>query len=208
MRQVIRLVVVCALMVAAFSLVSTHPAHAACIVGDASDGNTLQAQVFASHSYTLNGFHTDGSFVFSVPEPFVSDILFTIPVPFGFRYTLVDNSINCGGTAFFNPGDSRANPLPGDRVAVYCNTAASPSTLDVWGVTDDSQGHHLFTFRISDLLSAGSQGISKKVEPLGTVVASLDGNGNFTAQWFGGPASATGQGDFFKQGQCSLPTPH
>ncbi len=111
--------------------------------------------------------------------------------------------ITCGQT-FFNPGDGRAAPLAGDRIVAYCNTTANPPTLDIWGVTNDSQGHRLFTFTVADLLKAGKAGILNKVEPMGSVFASTDGNGNFWVQWFGGPASATGTKDFAKSFACSF----
>ena len=63
-------------------------------------------------------------------------------------------------------------------------------------------GHRLFTFTVADLLKAGKAGILKHVEPMGSVFAATDGNGDFVAQWFGGPANATGTKDFAKTFTC------
>jgi hypothetical protein len=117
-------------------------------------------------------------------------------------YTINDLNGTCA--SFFNPGDGRVDPLPGDLVAVYCNTAATPPTLDVWGVTNDSLGHRLFKFTYADLLKAGKSGIMKKVEPLGSIFASTDGSGDFTVRWFGGPDAANGANDFAKSFTCNF----
>ena len=120
-------------------------------------------------------------------------------------YSISDVDIDCGDVTFFNPGDGRIDGKAGDRVVVYCDTTANPPALSVWGVTNDSQGHKLFSFKLADLLKAGNGGIMKKVEPMGSVFAKIDANGNFFVQWFGGPAGATGDKDFAKYGNCALP---
>jgi hypothetical protein len=120
-----------------------------------------------------------------------------------------ENSFNCPGLpfasgAFFNPGDGRIDPRPGDRLAVYCNPGANPPNVDVWGVLNDSSGRRLYTFPFSDLVKAGAKGITKKVEPLGTIFLSVDANNNFFAVWTGGPAAATGTRDFTKAFTCGF----
>jgi hypothetical protein len=97
--------------------------------------------------------------------------------------------------------------LPGSKTTftdIACNTAANPPTLDVWGVTNDSQGHRLHLFTFADLVKAGAKGLFIKVEPLGSVFASVDANNHFVVQWFGGPAGATGDKDFRKSFTCDF----
>ena len=108
------------------------------------------------------------------------------------------------GSTFYNPGDGRVDPRPGDRLAVYCNTAANPPNVDVWGVLNDSSGRRLFTFTFASLVAAGDKGITKKVEPLGTIFLRVDANNNFLASWTGGPAAATGVKDFAKSFTCAF----
>jgi hypothetical protein len=122
------------------------------------------------------------------------------------------NTYNCpglptgggGGVVFWNPGDGRIDPLPGDRLAVYCNPGAKPPNVDVWGVLNDSSGRRLFTFTFSDLVKAGAKGITKKVEPLGTIFLSVDADNQFFAVWTGGPAAATSMGEFTKYFECNF----
>jgi hypothetical protein len=113
---------------------------------------------------------------------------------------------NFGGSGglFYNPGDGRVDPRPGDRLAVYCNTAANPPSVDVWGVLNDSSGRRLFTFTFASLVAAGEKGITKKVEPLGTIFLRVDANNHFLASWTGGPAAATGVKDFAKSFTCDF----
>jgi hypothetical protein len=108
-------------------------------------------------------------------------------------------SATCGAT-FFNPNDGRVDPRPGDRVAAYCGA----TTLAIWGVTNDSVGHLLFTFNKADLVAAGASGILKKVEPLGSVFAAVNADGVYTVRWYGGPAAATGTKDFAKTFTCPM----
>jgi hypothetical protein len=121
-------------------------------------------------------------------------------------YTITDLNGDCGAApaAFFNPGDGRVDPLPGDLVAVYCNTTAKPPTLDVWGVTNDSVGHRLYKFAYADLLKAGKSGLLKKIEPMGSIFASTNGSGDFSVEWFGGPDAATGVEGFAKSFTCNF----
>ncbi len=105
-----------------------------------------------------------------------------------------------GAKTFYNPGDGRVDPRPGDRVAVYC----SANKITIYGVLNDSRGKFLATFTHADLVKAGAKGITKNVEPLGTVFISLSGTSNFSVRWTGGPAAATGVKDFAKAFTCAL----
>ncbi len=105
-----------------------------------------------------------------------------------------------GAKTFFNPGDGRVDPRPGDRVAVYC----SADKITVYGVLNDSRGVFLATFSHADLIQAGAAGITKKVEPRGTVIISLSGTSSFYVRWTGGPAAATGVKSFAKAFTCAL----
>ncbi len=62
----------------------------------------------------------------------------------------------------------------------------------------------LFTFTYADLVAAGAKGITKNVEPLGTISLRVDANNNFLASWTGGPAAATGVKDFAKSFKCDF----
>jgi hypothetical protein len=127
-----------------------------------------------------------------------------VPIGGGFTGTGTYNPGACPSGTFFNPNDGRVDPRPGDRLAVYCNTGANPPNVDVWGVLNDSSGRRLFTFTFSDLVKAGAKGITKKVEPLGTIHLSVDANNRFLAVWTGGPAAATGTKDFTKSFTCDF----
>ncbi len=122
------------------------------------------------------------------------------PAPQDFSVTIPP----CAGT-WFNPGDARIDGRPGDRIAVYCNTAgANANSIVVYGVLDDSSGKFLASFRYSDIVSAGSRGITRSAAPFGTVSISLSGSNSFNVRWIGGPANATGLGDFQKRFTCNF----
>jgi hypothetical protein len=104
------------------------------------------------------------------------------------------------GPSWFNPGDGRIDPRPGDRVAVYCQA----DTVTVYGVLDNSQGVLLSTFKYADLVKAGTSGITRSVEPKGTVFIGLSGTSDLLVKWMGGPAAATGTRDFMKSFTCNL----
>ncbi len=115
-------------------------------------------------------------------------------------WTVSYNGAGCG-TTYFNPGDGRVTGNPWDRVAAWCNA----DNLDVWGIQNDSAGVDLYRFPYTDLIAAGAKGITRNVEPNGTVFASLDSNNNFFIAWYGGPSGATGIGGFAKTFTCNVP---
>jgi hypothetical protein len=121
-------------------------------------------------------------------------------------------SASCGSSnviTWFNPGDGRIDGRPGDRIAVWCNTTATPPNIVVYGVGDNatngSHGFWLGTFNNADLLKAGKAGLTKNAGAgNGTISAMQDGHGNFYVAWNGGIFKATGQGDFAKSFSCTF----
>jgi hypothetical protein len=109
-----------------------------------------------------------------------------------------------GAVTFFGPGDSRVDPLPGDRLAIWCNTTTTPPTIVVYGVNDDKSGFFLTLFKNADLLKAGPKGITQEATN-GTVSMMQDGNGHFYAAWNDGQAHPSDQGDFAKSFTCAFP---
>jgi len=112
---------------------------------------------------------------------------------------------------WFNPGDDRVDPRPGDRLAVYCNPTAKPPSIVVYGIADNvpdwQKGFWLATFVNADLLKAGPKGITKDLGPgNGTVSMMQDGKGHFYVAWNGGKFGANGHGDFSKSFTCSFPS--
>ncbi|MCC7446761.1 MAG: hypothetical protein IT324_05055 [Anaerolineae bacterium] len=101
---------------------------------------------------------------------------------------------------FFDPGDSRLDPRPGDRLAVYCNP---PDTLVVYGISSIGKGFLLTTFSHSALLAAGPAGLKKTLGDGNTVWVSEDLTYHFWISWTGGEYNATGQGDFAKGSTCA-----
>lgn len=110
---------------------------------------------------------------------------------------------------WFDPGDNRIDPRPGDRLAVYCNPADKPPAIVVYGIADNlpdyQKGFYLATFINADLLKAGQNGITFNLGAgKGSVSMMQDGNGHFYTAWNGGPYQATGQGIWSKSFSCSF----
>jgi hypothetical protein len=103
-----------------------------------------------------------------------------------------------GTPTWFNPGDDRVDPRPGDRIAVYCNRA---NEVTVLGVADDvpsnRSGFLLATFKYDDIVEAGERGLTRSAGATGTVSISLI-KGWFWVAWNGGKYKATGQGIYNK----------
>jgi hypothetical protein len=104
------------------------------------------------------------------------------------------------GVEWFNPGDSRIDGRPGDRIAVYCDVL---DTVVVWGIDDKSNGVPLATFDLNDLVAAGRKGLTERLGNYGSVFAVSDSQGNLWIAWSGGPFNATGRGDFAKSLNCN-----
>src|SRR5205823_1324803 len=116
---------------------------------------------------------------------------------------------NCTlGVTFFNPGDGRVDPRPGDRIAVWCNTRETPPNIVIYGVGDSTNGSHGFflgRFTFVELLAAGKKGITRSAgRGNGLISAVADAQGNFYVAWNGGLFKATGVGDFAKTFSCNF----
>lgn len=125
-----------------------------------------------------------------------------------YRTVTITGCVGVGITSF-NPADGRVDPRPGDRVAVWCNTSATPPNVVVYGVgdsaTNGSHGFLLGQFSESDLLKADSTGITLNAGAgNGTISVQTDGQGHFYVAWNGGKFHATGQGDFAKSFSCAF----
>ncbi|RMF49581.1 MAG: hypothetical protein D6749_12780 [Chloroflexota bacterium] len=104
---------------------------------------------------------------------------------------------------FFNPGDCRVDPKPGDRLAICCEA----SRIVVYGVANNSRGFFLSTFDFEDLVRAGRRGIFVNRQQDGVISASMSRSQNIWVAWNGGQYNATGQPDqgFAKLVRCPLP---
>jgi hypothetical protein len=124
MKQLSRILVSCALIVAAFALINARPAAAqtACIVGDTGYGGTAFANIDHTHSYTLNEYDLSGNLIASVPEPFVADIVnWPLPSSPTLRIVLLDNSLDC--SSYCGPGIPNGFVLK----SITCTTAVFDS---------------------------------------------------------------------------------
>jgi hypothetical protein len=200
MKSVIRLLLISAFVATLILFVPTRPASAdTCIVGSGvlANGASITITAPAGHTYL---------WVYTGAASGTITVTGTITIVNGtggtLNYTTYDT--NCAPPTFFNPGDGRVDPRPADRVVVYCKPGANPPSVDVWGVLNDSTGRRLYTFAYADLVAAGAKGITKNVEPLGTISLRVDANNNVLASWTGGPAAATGVKDFAKSFTCSF----
>lgn len=104
---------------------------------------------------------------------------------------------------FFNPGDCRVDPRPGDRLAICCEA----NRIVVYGVANNSRGFLLSTFDFEDLAKAGRRGIFINKDRDGVISASMSKSEHMWVAWNGGQYNATGQPDqgFAKLVRCPLP---
>ncbi|MFQ3534805.1 MAG: hypothetical protein SNJ58_02920 [Aggregatilineales bacterium] len=105
---------------------------------------------------------------------------------------------------YFDPGDCRVDPRPGDRLAICCEA----NRIVVYGVANNSRGFLLSTFDFEDLAKAGPGGIyiDKKLD--GVISASMGKSEHMWVAWNGGQYNATGQPNqgFAKLVRCPLPS--
>ena len=117
------------------------------------------------------------------------------------RFTGVCGGNLAGRAEFFNPGDNRVDPRPGDRLAIWCE---QPDTLTVYGVGDDSRGFLMVRFSYKALLAAGPKGLAQRAGANGTVSASTDGKNNFWVAWTGLRADGQPDHGFAKGFSCAF----
>ncbi len=106
-----------------------------------------------------------------------------------------------GTVSFFNPGDNRVAPLPGDRIAAWCDL---PDTITIWGIDGDSRGFPLAKFSYKAVRAAGNQGIHQTAGAYGTVSVSTDGKNNFWVAWTGPHADGQPGHGFAKGFSCTF----
>ena len=90
---------------------------------------------------------------------------------------------------FFDPGDGRYDPQPGDRLAAYCQRRH----LVIYGVDNNSRGFELGTFEFEALKRAGRRGIYFDKGIDGIVSASMGPQGHIWVAWTGGQYNASGR---------------
>ncbi|GEM_PF-3150016 len=198
MKHLLRFVAIFVFALTALTVV--RPAQAACQVGAGSigaGGGSTSFSVPAGHTY-LFGY----SGVSSGSIPFTGPVSVTVSFGSGpYSWAILDLTINCATSAtFFSPGDGRLDPRPADRLAVYCNS----TTLDVWGVGNDSRGHRLIIFSLAKVIAAGSTGLQQNLGGDGIVAVGYYGRNLFGVSWIGGPLNGNGQADFRKTVTCSF----
>jgi hypothetical protein len=113
-------------------------------------------------------------------------------------YPASSASAPSGAVTFFNPGDDRIDPRPGERITVWCN---QKDKIVVYGIADDQpankSGFLLGVFSYKEVKAAGEKGLTKKVENLGSVSISIKDGWAWIA-WNGGKYNATGRDIFVK----------
>jgi hypothetical protein len=105
---------------------------------------------------------------------------------------------------FYNPGDNRVDPRPGDKIAVWCNPNDVPPSLVIYGRNNENTSFLLAKFIFADLVKAGPKGLSKNLGADGVISAMVDDGNNFWVAWNGGKYKATGKGDFAKGFKCDF----
>jgi hypothetical protein len=192
-----------AVVASVFTFTAVRPAAAAsCTVLDIANGQSGTVNFIAGHSYTINVNGAPAvTFVAGVSGPVG---VFPVSSAPGFRITVVDNSSDCSGGIFWNPGDGRVDPQPGDRIAVYCNLSA-PQTVGVYGIDSKGNGVFLANVSLSDITNAGEGGFVKNLGNKGTVFVGVGADGtSFWAAWQG-PYGANASGAFAKEFTCNFP---
>ncbi|PJF42768.1 MAG: hypothetical protein CUN50_02915 [Candidatus Thermofonsia Clade 1 bacterium] len=102
---------------------------------------------------------------------------------------------------FFDPGDGRCDPRPGDRLAIYYEG----NRILVYGVNNLSRGFLLASFDIKALQEAGEEGIYIDKGVDGTIAASIDDQGHVWVAWTGGQYNASGRPEHGFAKLCKVP---
>lgn len=90
---------------------------------------------------------------------------------------------------FFNPGDGRYDPRPGDRLAAYCEA----KRVLIYGVNNNSRGFLMGIFEFEALKQAGEEGIYLDKGVDGILSASMGAQGHIWVAWTGGQHNASGR---------------
>jgi hypothetical protein len=90
---------------------------------------------------------------------------------------------------FFNPGDGRYDPQPGDRLAAYCEA----KRVLIYGVNRNSRGFLMGIFEFEALKQAGEKGIYLDKGVDGILSASMGPQGHIWVAWTGGQYNASGR---------------
>ncbi len=115
--------------------------------------------------------------------------------------TVWDFELEGPPATFFDPGDGRYDPRPGDRVAAYCEA----KRLVIYGVAGNSRGFLLGVFDFEALKAAGEEGIYLDKGVDGVVSASMSPSGHIWVAWTGGQHNASGRPEhgFAKLVRCN-----
>lgn len=202
-KSVVRFLILAAIVAALFTFTAVRPAAAAgCTVLDISNGQSGTFTFIQGHSYTFTFTSGGSTYSYTATAPYSGSSPLTTPNPG--RITIVDNSADCAVGIFWNPGDGRVNPQPGDRIAVYCNTG-KPQTVGVYGVDSKGNGVFLANVSLADIIKAGEGGFVKNLGSKGTVFVGVGADGtSFWAAWQG-PYGANASGAFAKEFACNFP---
>jgi hypothetical protein len=90
---------------------------------------------------------------------------------------------------FFDPGDGRYDPQPGDRLAAYCEA----KRVLIYGVNRNSRGFLMGIFEFEALKQAGEKGIYLDKGVDGILSASMGPQGHIWVAWTGGQYNASGR---------------
>jgi hypothetical protein len=134
-----------------------------------------------------------GSVTIPIQPPQSNGTLITVGVsgPGGSFPNIASGQCSATASTWFNPGDGRVEPLPGDRVTAYCDIP--DGLITVYIVKPDSNGVKFGVFNYKDVLAAGGKGLSITSALNGVVSLSVDKQNNFWLAWNGGQYSADGQ---------------
>jgi hypothetical protein len=202
MKHLVRFLTLAAAIATLFTFTAVRPAAAACTVLDISNGQTGMFTFVQGHSYTFTITILGSTSSYTATAPYSGSQPISAPNPG--RITIVDNSGDCGGGIFWNPGDGRADPQPGDRIAVYCNLSA-PQAIGIYGIDSKGNGVFLANVSLSDITNAGEGGFVKHLGNKGTVFVGVGADGtSFWAAWQG-PYGANASGAFAKEFTCNFP---
>jgi hypothetical protein len=142
-------------------------AYPSAVLAPNSSGTTIVLQIFEFSTPGLNGV-IDAVTINGITWDFEVD-----PPP----------------ASFFDPGDGRYDPRPGDRLAAYCEA----KRVLIYGVNNQSRGFLLGAFEFEALKQAGEEGIYLDKGQDGILSASMSPSGHIWVAWTGGQYNASGR---------------